>query len=374
MSPKVKKILIFVVIVILIAIFINSLNGKDGFFAKRREEKILVELSNIMSNVEENIANIKANNYGLTLSSAEMLQSLENRGLISLSDKGIMQGTIISSKIDDLVVGYNGDVYLNNYKRGTLPLSSNISEMTYQNPFNINRLQSLKVIDGDIVNENGNCWICSMVGRNDFACWINEDGEMVSIEKNMPFSYESQDTQYIAIYNNTLKNRFANKYVINTTSNAYVEENKILFNVMSYNYYQRSIKENYSFDSSTNKYNNAYIGRTLINSFGVYVSDNYESLLNIKGNHLASFNLSDLAEVDEKNYSNGLRLSVLNCEMDANEIKTKLEAAWGKEIKRLYYRAGVDANYYQREEDQDLTDEEKLSFCLEPAIKYIDFD
>lgn len=375
MNSNVKRIIIIIALIVLIIIFISSLTGSNGFFAKRKEEKVLIELSRIMVNMEENIANIKANNMGSILSSAQMLHSLESRGLISLTDKGIMQGTISSNKIDDLIVGYNGDVYLDNYKRGTLPLSSNTSEMKYQNPFNINQMQNLKVIDGDIVEDkNGNCWICSMIGRNDFACWINESGEMVSIEKNMPFSYESQDTQYIALYNNELKNRFANKYVINTTSNAYVENDKVLFNVISYNYYKRAAKGQYAYDSATNSYLNSYIGKTLINSFGVYVSDNYESLLDLKGKNIASYCLSDLAEVDIKNYSNGLRLNILNCDMDAKELKSKLESAWGKEIKRVYYRAGVDANYYQRKEDADLTEEEKLSFCLEPAIKYIDFD
>ena len=374
MNSNVKKVLIIVVLIILIAIFMNSLMGKNGFFARRREEKLLVEFSKIMNDMEENIASIKANNTGNILSSAQMLQALESRGLINLSNKGIMQGTIINSQIDNLVVGYNGDVYLDNYKRGSLPLSSNISEMKYQNPFNINQMQNLTVIDGDIVEDNyGNYWICSMIGRNDFACWINESGEMVSIEKNMPFSYEAQDTEYIALYNNELKNRIANKYVINTTSNAYVEDDKILFNVISYNYYQRAIKKEYAYEEFTNSYLDAYIGRTLINSFGIYVSDNYESLLTLKGDNMASFNLSNLAEVEEKNYSNGLRLNILNCQMSATELKSKLEAAYGKNIERIYYRAGVDANYYQRENDADLTEEEKLNFCLEPAIKYIDF-
>lgn len=247
--------------------------------------------------------------------------------------------------------------------------------MEYQNPFNINQLQNLKVVDGDIVQDkDGNYWICSMIGRNDFACWINEDGEMVSIEKNMPFAYESQDTEYIALYNNDLKTRFANKYVINTTANAYIENDEILFNINSYNYYKRSIKDEYSYDNMTNQYKPAYIGRTLINSFGVYISDNSESLLKLDGENIASFNLSEIGELEEKNYSNGLRLSTLNCKMNAIELKEKLESAWGKEIKRIYYRAGVDANYYQREQDKDLTEEEKLSFCLEPAIKYIDFE
>ncbi|MBR2289268.1 MAG: hypothetical protein IJ867_01255 [Clostridia bacterium] len=375
MSDGVKKVIIAITIIILVALFINSLTGSDGFFAKRREEKILVELAKVMSNMEENIASVKANNTGDVLSSGEMLQKLEGRGLLSLSNKGVMQGTIISGKISNMVVGYNGDVYLNNYKRGSLPLSSMVSEMQYQNPFNINQLQNLKVIDGEIVTDKyGNCWICSMIGRNDFACWINESGEMVSIEKNMPFSYEAQDTQYIAIYNNDLKTRFANKYVINTTSNAYIEEDKVLFNVMSYNYYQRATKPQYLYDAATYTYNDAYIGRTLINSFGVYVSDNPDTLHELKGENLASFNLSDLGEVEEKNYSNNLRLSVMNCQMNAEELKEKLESAWGKELKRVYYRAGVDANYYQREEDVDLTEEEKLSFCLEPAIKYFNFD
>ena len=375
MNSNIKKILIILIIIVLIVIFVNSLMGKNGFFAKRKEEKVLVQLSQVMSNMEENIANIKANNIDNNLSSAEMLQSLESRGLVLLAKKGIMQATVNSDKFDNLVIGYNGDVYLNNYKRGTLPLSSNTSEMTYQNPFNENQLQNLQVIDGDIIEDKyGNCWICSMIGRNDFACWINEDGEMVSIEKNMPFSYESQDTQYIALYNNDLKKRFANKYVINTTSNAYVEEEKVLFNIISYNYYQRAIKEEYLLNNNTNKYEDAYIGRTLINSFGIYVSDNYENLKYLNGENIASFNLSELGNVEEKNYSNGLRLSILNCEMNATELKNKLESVWGKEIKRLYYRSGVDANYYQLEQDQDLTEEEKLSFCLEPAIKYVDFD
>jgi len=375
MSSSVKNVIITITIIILIAILVNSLVGENGFFAKRGEEKILVELSKIMGEMEENIASVKAENSGRVLSSGEMLQALENRGLLSLTSNGLMRGTIISGKISDLIVGYNGDVYLNNYKRGGLPLSSKVSEETYQNPFNINQLQTLKVIDGDIVTDrNGNVWICSMIGREDFACWINESGEMVSIEKNMPFSYESQDTEYIALYNNDLKLRFANKYVINTTSNAYIDQDKVLFNIMSYNYYQRSTKNNYLYDMTTNSYSNAYIGRTLINSFGVYVSDNADTLLDLKGTNLASFNLSELSEVEEKNYSNGLRLSVLNCEMNANELRSKLEAAWGKKIERVYYRAGVDANYYQRENDVDLTEEEKLSFCLEPAIKYIDFE
>ncbi len=375
MSTSVKRIIIIVTVVILIALIVNSFTKKGGILDRRREEKILVELAKIMGDMENNIADIKASNAGRRLSSAEMLKSLETRGLISLSNKGVMQGTVTYGDIRNLIVGYNGDVYLSNYKRGTLLLSSNISDMEYQNPFNINRLQNLTVIDGDIVQDKaGNYWICSMIGRNDFACWINEDGEMVSIEKNMPFSYEAMDTQYIAIYNNDLKNRFANKYVINTTSNAYVENDKILFNVISYNYYQRATKEEYHYNSLTNSYQDAYIGRTLINSFGVYVSDQSAPLLELKGGNISSFNLSELAEVDEKNYSNGLRLSVLNCQIDADELKNKLEALWGKEIKRLYYRAGVDANYYQREDDQDLTEEEKLSFCLEPAIKYIDFE
>lgn len=375
MSSSVKNVLIAITIVILVALLINSLTGENGFFAKRNEEKILVELSRIMGEMENNIAEIKEDNSGRILSSGEMLQALEGKGLLSLNKNGIMQGTIISGKVSNLIVGYNGDVYLNNYKRGSLPLSTIVNVETYQNPFNINQMQTLKVIDGEIVRDrNDNWWICSLIGRDDFACWINESGEMVSIEKNMPFSFEAQDTEYIALYNNDLKVRFGNKYVINTTSNAYVDNDKVLFNVMSYNYYQRATKNKYFYNSTTNTYSDAYIGRTLINSFGVYVSDNPDSLLELKSGNIVSFSLSDLADVEEKNYSNGLRLNIMNCQMDANELKAKLESAWGKEVKRVYYRAGVDANYYQREDDVDLTEEEKLSFCLEPAIKYIDFE
>ena len=375
MSSNVKRSIIIIILIILIIIFVNSLVGKDGFFFKRKEEKTLIELSKVLHDIEENIADIKANNGNNILSSGQMLEQLESRELITLTKKGVMQGEIINSKVKNIIINYNGDVYLDNYKRGTLPLSSNISEMKYKNPFNINQMQSLKVIDGDIVEDkNGVCWICSMIGRNDFACWINESGEMVSIEKNMPFSYESQDTEYIALYNNDLKNRFANRYVINTTSNVYVKDSKILFNLISYNYYQRTVKNGYAYNSASQKYVDAYIGRTLINSFGIYISDNYENLIDLKGENIASFNLSDLADVDIKNYSNGLSLSVLNCEMDAINLKEQLEQAWGKSINRIYYRAGVDANYYQREQDTDLTEEEILSFCLEPAIKYIDFE
>ena len=171
MSSSVKNILIAITVIILVAIFVNSLVGKNGFFAKRNEEKILVELSKIMRDMEESIADVKAGNTGDVLSSGEMLQRLEGRGLISLSSNGVMQGKITNEKIGDLIVGYNGDVYLSNYKRGSLPLSSAVSEMQYQNPFNINQMQNLKVIDGDIVTDRfGYCWICSMIGRNDFAC------------------------------------------------------------------------------------------------------------------------------------------------------------------------------------------------------------
>ena len=65
--------------------------------------------------MEEKIADIKSENEGKILSSGEMLQSLERKGLLTLSSNGVMKGTIISGKISDLIVGYNGDVYLKNY-------------------------------------------------------------------------------------------------------------------------------------------------------------------------------------------------------------------------------------------------------------------
>lgn len=116
MNSNIKKVLIIIIIIALIVMFVNSLTGKNGFLQKGRKKNFLAEISQTMTDMEKNIANIKAQNSGNVLSSAEMLKSLESKGLISLSRKGIMQGNITSSNIENLVIGYNGDVYLNNYK------------------------------------------------------------------------------------------------------------------------------------------------------------------------------------------------------------------------------------------------------------------
>jgi hypothetical protein len=368
-----KKLVILVTIATIITLMILNIFGVNGILSRHQEEKTMLELSNIMKDIEENISEIKAQYGDVILTSGEMLKLLEGRGLLTLSNTGVMQGSLTSKLLDNLIVNYDGDVYLNNYKRGEVSLSSKIDNFEYQNPFNGDFYNNIKVIDGNIEERDGKVWICALEGRKDFACWINEYGEIVSIEENMPFSYEAQSAEYIAIYNDTLKEKFANKYVINTTANVYIDkEDTLCFNVIIYNYYNRVQKNGYLLNSDYN-YTDAFIGKTNINSIGIYFSDNSESLIELSGSDIVSYCLSDLTEPEVTNFSDGLSLSVLNCTMDLNTLKASLEEKWGTEIDRLYYRAGVDANYFTKEGEVGLTTEEALSFCLEPAIKYIDF-
>ncbi len=216
----VALVITIIVLIILAMVSVNAIVGDNGILAQAMESRILTYLSDIMFNIESEIIDINISRLPNEnkLTSTEMIRELKNRKLLN-KEKSLFGSTgtsmleteVNSTRLSGLTIGYNGALWLDGYKRGKIQLSSQINTIKSSTDPN----KEIIVIDGN-VSEVGDTPECTyelspLEGRDDFACWVNENGEIISIFPYIRiFTLNSRKTEYTAIYDKDLRKEIIN--------------------------------------------------------------------------------------------------------------------------------------------------------------------
>ncbi len=209
----VSLVVTIIVLLILAMVSVNAIVGENGIIARAMESRFLSILSDIMFNIEDDVVDINIENIssGKKLISTEMLYKLIERKTLTSSEdtkflfssSSIMQANINDKRLSGLTIGYNGDIWYDNYKRGKIQLSSQVDEIVSEN-----KNAKITVIDGTIeeYHPNVDYILHSLKDRDDFACWVNEYGEIISqYPDTIIYSTVPIEREYTAIYDKQLR-------------------------------------------------------------------------------------------------------------------------------------------------------------------------
>lgn len=217
----VALVITIIVMLVLARISMDAIVGDNGILRQAQEAKILTALSNVMFNLESNIVDIKLSDMNKSYTSSEMLQELSNRNLLTIVNYKLKQGKIKNEELSDPILNFNGDIWVNNYKRGKVQLSKIVNELEIYkskilvNDGNIDRFGS----DDSIVYK-----VSALDARDDFACWVNQYGEVISSYPDTFLVSSSIDRELTAVYGEDLKDEFLNTYGMYLVSDSKVDE------------------------------------------------------------------------------------------------------------------------------------------------------
>lgn len=181
----------------------------------------MTELSNVMFQMEDAIetANIDNSMADRKLTSTESLWLLQDKKLIDYSwsyasSNGMNygyrgDGKILDSKIPNGIIGFNGDIWVDNYKRGKIRLTSlytpvneqfllRISENKYYKNENI-----LTIMNGEssYTGKSILAKVSHISNKDDIVGWTNGSGEIISINNDINYYVPFfEDEDLIGIY------------------------------------------------------------------------------------------------------------------------------------------------------------------------------
>lgn len=213
----VTLVVTIIVLMILSMISINALVGENGIISRAIESRIVSILADIIFDIESNIIDINADNLvgNLKYTATETIQKLQEKDILSRTETQsfwkdlnnlTMQSKVNDSRLNNLSLAYNGDLWLDNYKRGKIQLSSNYNVIN-----STDGLTKITVIDGTITECVPSIIyeLKALEDRDDFICWVNQYGEIVSSfpETNVIVGRPGE-VEYTAIYAKELKELF----------------------------------------------------------------------------------------------------------------------------------------------------------------------
>ena len=251
-------IITIIILLILAAVTVNAIIGENGIIARALESSIVTKIQDILFDIESHIVDINAENLvkNKKFTSTEMMSELEKRGIVTRKNfipninivsgtSLIMNSTINDSRLSNLELSYNGDVWLDNYKRGKTMLSSQTDTI-----YSIDKKQKVTTIDGNVREYVPNYYILeSLKDRDDFACWVNQYSGIVSLIKDGGVPIRSdREEEYVAIYDKELKKKLHNtsnfiglNSLAYKTPNFYCLEISATFDALGYYYNNPSV-------------------------------------------------------------------------------------------------------------------------------------
>ena len=214
-------VITIIVLLILAVVSINAVVGDNGVISNAIESKIVTAIANIIFDVESNVVDINTDNIleKRKIIATEMMKKLEEKNILKsglntdLFLKGstsLMQSEINDNRLVPVDLSYNGDVWYNNYKRGKILLSSQTNTI-----YSTNGRTKITVIDGTVeeVIENYKYYLRGLEDRDDFVCWVNGYGEIVSPYKNtVVYINIPREEEFTAIYDEDIKNGLDLRY------------------------------------------------------------------------------------------------------------------------------------------------------------------
>lgn len=208
-------VITIIVLLILAMVSVNAIVGENGLITRAMESKLVTTIADIVFGLESDIVDINIDRIlnKAEYTSRDTIVALSSKGKISKALPSfanfILNSSSFTANVDildnglkGLTIGYNGDIWYENYKRGKINLSQNIEEIYSQD-----KKTKIRVVDGNIEEIIPNSTYClhGLEGRSDFACWINNYGELVSIYEDTMIYTNAPEQEYIAIYDNDTK-------------------------------------------------------------------------------------------------------------------------------------------------------------------------
>ena len=279
----ISLIVTIIILLILAVVSVNSIMGENGIIARAKESRILTILADILFNLDSNIIDINTDNIlnDKKMVSTEMMDKLMSRGLLEEKEdynefwsfEDPIQYKIKGANIENFFVSYNGDVWLDNYKRGKVQLTTNVDTI-----YTPNAQTKITVIDGTIeeLTPNKEYYLHAIKEREDFACWVNQYGEIVSYFANTIVDVaHRKEMEYTAIYN--LNWRQYPKFLIGLDSDVIKDEEQINFDLNIS--YLNGLCCSYENDIEDEKYLTRNDGGSLM-IITLLASPSYEHLIN----------------------------------------------------------------------------------------------
>ena len=299
----VALVVTIIILLILAVVSVNAVVGENGIIARTIESKIVTTIADIVFNIEDNIVDINIGDLSnkVEKSSTEMMSELINRKVIKDPEdpdyiyniySQLLQSEIIDNRLNGLYLSYNGDIWLDNYKRGKIKLSKNTNTI-----YSKDTKTKITVIDGTIeeTKDNKQYYLHALKNRNDFAYWVNQYGQIVSIYPDTRiFITNSREDEYTAVYDRKWKqgNMVANGFIIGLESNIIKKDGRYYLEAQA-TYNPHSVftspkiwdmtDEELIEDGVSPNAAFMYIGEK-INIMGVYTSENIELLIDAQNN------------------------------------------------------------------------------------------
>lgn len=227
-------LVISIIVMLLLAnVSINAVLGENGIINQAKDARLMTELSDELFNLESMLVEKRIEQRGKKMSTRDVLTGLSNVMLYTQTT-GVgsthAEFRLEDSKLEDMHMGLNGDVYLNNDKRAKISLSDLSNEIEVRNG------KIAEVIDGEINQEStgfvkvNNSLYSGVyrthdgemkVGKYD-VIWTDENCQIVAISKDYSF-YPTGIKDYellnypLGRMENIIKT-IENKYLVNCTS------------------------------------------------------------------------------------------------------------------------------------------------------------
>lgn len=394
-------VITIIVLLILAMVSVNAIVGENGIISRAIESRIVSIIADVIFRLEDSIVDINTESIltGKKLIASEVMKELENRELLLKEEEteglnfftSSMQQEIKEDRIKPLYLGFNGDIWYDNYKRGKVNLSSQSNTL-----YSRDTKTKITVVDGTVeeLKDNYKYYLHSLENRGDFVCWINSYGEVVSTFKDtIIYINIPREEEFTAVYDKDMKIKMAK---LNPTIDNYVkflnDEEKSTVNncIMGLNSSLVNKNGDIYFEAQTthSNYTNCYKEDLLgeennyilnpgchVSSINLYISDKYENLVLKENGKIKKPSVYDheVWDIDEDDYIDE-RFGYDDYDYSDDEGKpidynlTEIRYYWGSR-----YSGPKWAEDY--EESGVLTKDQYINYiksCLESERDYID--
>ena len=194
-------LVVTVIILLMIGMFIyEKAIGENGIIEQSKEAKLITELSSVLLDIESDIVELKQENIDKKLSIVDIFYNLTHKDseTYEIQSATSNYGSIFfdvcrkDDRVGNLRIKFNGDVYIDNYKRGKINISENIQEIDFMNSYW--GTSKVSIIDGTPTVDYGNHYVKvqknNIYGENETkftSWWVNQFGEVMATAPEFKF-------------------------------------------------------------------------------------------------------------------------------------------------------------------------------------------
>lgn len=261
--------------------------GENGLLARAQEAIMLTKLADVLFDIESDLTAIKIDNYPDRYTTTGVISFLSENNIDKYrvhasgnTSTGLskVHMILLNPPISNLEIGFTGDVYVDNYKRGKIQISDIYTDYLAEGRDYGD--SKIKVNDAILEEDNQNFINIQYALENlGNLPWINSNNEIVAWANNFSiyplgitdYDFASYDIAWISDFYTA----FNNKYTIFPTASCKLIGNDLVVEENVFHF----LKNSYIFSSLMLDSNNQYttitirMGGTYITSAGIWVSN-----------------------------------------------------------------------------------------------------